>query len=97
MVQIAGWFLLTFGQQIAISATLNFHAQMGEAPLIYNQIVNENPSGEGQFRARDFSFYISNLSLGHADETYVETDSYLLLHILQCGKDAFDHFARSAS
>ncbi|WP_170517239.1 MbnP family protein [Ruegeria atlantica] len=76
---IAGWFVLNPGQNKATPITLTFHAQMGDEPLIYDQFIYDNPGGQGQFRVRDFRFYLSNLSFGHGDETYAEPESYHLL------------------
>ncbi|MEW2916187.1 MbnP family protein [Ruegeria sp. ANG10] len=76
---IAGWFVLNSGQNKATPITLTFHAQMGDEPLIYDQFIYDNPGGQGRFRVRDFRFYLSNLSFGHAGETYAEPDSYHLL------------------
>ncbi len=76
---ITGWFILGFGRQKTTPVTLTFHAQMGDQPLVYDQFVYDNPGGDGQFRVRDFRFYLSNLSLGQGDEAYAEPDSYHLL------------------
>ncbi|MFY2822881.1 MbnP family protein [Ruegeria sp. MALMAid1280] len=76
---IAGWFILTSGQRKTTPVTRTFHAQMGDEPLVCDQLVYDNPGGDGQFRVRDFRFYLSNLSLGQGDETFAEPDSYHLL------------------
>ena len=76
---VIGWIFLTPGQNKNTPIKLTFHAQMGDEPLVYDQFVYDNPGGEGQFRVRDFRFYLSNLTFGHGDMTYAEPDSYHLL------------------
>ncbi|WP_170327909.1 MbnP family protein [Ruegeria arenilitoris] len=76
---IAGWFLLMSGQRKTTPITLTFHAHMGDEPLVYDQFVYDNPGGGGQFRVRDFRFYLSNLSLTQGEKSYAEPDSYHLL------------------
>jgi len=78
-IVLGGWLFLTPRQPKTTPVTLTFHAQMGEEPLVYDQFVYDNPGGEGQFRIRDFRFYLSNLSFGHGGETYAEPDSYHLV------------------
>lgn len=40
---------------------LHFHPYVGDKPLVLNDATYSNPGGEGQFRIRDFQFYLSNL------------------------------------
>ncbi|WP_037308738.1 MbnP family protein [Ruegeria halocynthiae] len=85
----AGWFTLRALPEKSTSITLTFHAEMGGAPLVYDQFVYDNPGGPGTFRVRDFRFYLSNLSVAKGAETYSEADSYHLLR--------FDNADRSHS
>ncbi|WP_420584835.1 MbnP family protein [Ruegeria sp.] len=76
---IVAWIFLVPQPKKTTPITLRFHAKMGEDPLIHDQFVYDNPGGEGQFRVRDFRFYLSNLSFEHQGETYAEPDSYHLI------------------
>lgn len=78
-VVIIGWVALSPGQKKSTPVTLTFHAEMGGEPLVYDQFVYDNPGGAGQFRVRDFRFYLSNLSFGQGDQTFAEPNSYHLL------------------
>ena len=79
VVLIAGWWLLTAAPKNTTPITLTFHAKMGGEPLIYDQFIYDNPGGAGQFRVRDFRFYLSNLTFVHDGQTFEEPDSYHLL------------------
>ncbi len=78
-VVIIGWVVLNPGQKKPMPITLTFHAEMEGEPLVYDQFVYDNPGGTGQFRVRDFRFYLSNLSFGQGDQTFAEPESYHLL------------------
>ncbi|WP_170576022.1 MbnP family protein [Ruegeria atlantica] len=74
-----GWIYLKPGQKGATPITLVFHAELGGEPLVYDQFVYDNAGGAGQYRVRDFRFYLSNLSLWQGDQAFAEPDSYHLL------------------
>src|SRR5262249_53225635 len=58
---------------------LAFHAFVGSMPLVHNQSSYSNPGGEGQFKVRDFQFFLSNIRLVSATGAFVEHDSYHLV------------------
>ena len=60
------------------NVTLRFSAVVDGEPLSFDQFLYRNPGGDGEFKVRDFQFFISNIKLiGDAGE-YDEPDSYHL-------------------
>ncbi|WIO74115.1 hypothetical protein QP938_12540 [Porticoccaceae bacterium LTM1] len=61
-----------------INLTLRLDAIIDSEPLVLNQLKYPNPGGEGNFKIRDFQFYLTNIVLTADGESYVEPDSYHL-------------------
>ena len=57
---------------------LRFDAVMSDKPLEFNRAIYPNPGGPGQFRVRDFQFYLSNIVLHGKKNDYRVPDSYHL-------------------
>ena len=59
---------------------LVFTAEVAGQPLMRNQFAYDNPGGDGQFRIRDFRFFLSDVQLhqGQGGEIYKVPDSYHL-------------------
>jgi hypothetical protein len=74
---VTGWRLHRAAQPVEMA--LNFHPFVGPEPLILNESRYSNPGGEGQFKVRDFQFFLSNIRLVSATGAYVESDSYHLV------------------
>lgn len=74
---VIGWRLYRAGQSGELA--LCFHPFVGPQPLVLNKSRYPNPGGEGQFKVRDFQFFLSNIRLVSAAGTYVESDSYHLV------------------
>jgi hypothetical protein len=49
------------------SVKLVFHAEVDGSPFQRNEFAYSNPGGDGQFRIRDFRFYLSNFRLEGSD------------------------------
>lgn len=62
----------------SFDVTLNFTASVAGEGLQFNQSIYPNPGGAGTFHIRDFQFYLSNVKLLAADETYHEPYTYHL-------------------
>jgi hypothetical protein len=60
------------------TVTLVFKARVGDQPLVFNKYNYANPGGPGEFKIRDFRFYISNIKLYGAESEHVEPNSYHL-------------------
>ena len=60
------------------TVSLRFDAVVGDTPLVFNQARYRNPGGPGQFRVRDFQFYLSNVVLHGNKNDYRVPDSYHL-------------------
>ena len=61
------------------SLVLRFRAFVEDAPLILNQIRYGNPGGDGEFKVRDFRFFLSNIRLVSGSEEYSVPESYHLV------------------
>ncbi|SDE60470.1 MbnP family protein [Kordiimonas lacus] len=59
--------------------SLRFHALVDGEPLVLDDMRYQNPGGDGQFKVRDFQFYLSNIRLTGPGGDYVLPDSYHLL------------------
>ena len=57
---------------------LRLHATAGHEPLVYNRLRYDNPGGDGQFRVRDFLFFVSNIRLVSEDGVHEPVESYYL-------------------
>ena len=61
------------------SLALRFEPSVADEPLILNELRYGNPGGEGQFKIRDFRFFLSNIKLVAGSEEYSVSDSYHLV------------------
>jgi hypothetical protein len=61
-----------------VTVTLRFQGVVGGQPLRHNQFLYPNPGGQGQYRVRDFQFFLSNIKLVGDDGFYAEPESYHL-------------------
>ncbi|MGK0221028.1 MAG: hypothetical protein ACI9ON_000260 [Limisphaerales bacterium] len=61
-----------------VTVTLRFQAVVGDQPLHHNQFLYPNPGGQGQYRVRDFLFFLSNIKLVNDEGFYAEPESYHL-------------------
>ncbi|MFT7651056.1 MAG: hypothetical protein ACI9UU_000156 [Candidatus Azotimanducaceae bacterium] len=61
-----------------VTVTLRFQAVVGDQPLHHNQFLYPNPGGQGQYRVRDFLFFLSNIKLVSDEGFYAEPESYHL-------------------
>jgi hypothetical protein len=61
-----------------VTVTLRFQGMVGGQPLHHNQFLYPNPGGQGQYRVRDFQFFLSNIKLVSDDGFYAEPESYHL-------------------
>ena len=61
------------------SLALRFEPSVADEPLILNELRYGNPGGEGQFKIRDFRFFLSNIKLLAGSEEYSVSDSYHLV------------------
>jgi len=57
---------------------LRLHAMADHEPLVFNQFNYDNPGGDGQFRVRDFQFFVSNIRLVSKDGVHEPAESYYL-------------------
>jgi hypothetical protein len=62
-----------------VTVTLRFQGVVGGQPLHHNQFLYPNPGGQGQYRVRDFQFFLSNVKLLSDDGFYAEPESYHLV------------------
>lgn len=71
----AGWWYRSHQPGTLV---LRLHATANHEPLVYNRFDYDNPGGEGQFRVRDFQFFVSNIRLISKDGVYEPVESYYL-------------------
>jgi hypothetical protein len=74
---VTGWRVYRAAQPVEL--TLYFHPFVGPEPLLLNAARYSNPGGEGQFKVRDFQFFLSNIRLLGKNGVYAEPDSYHLV------------------
>lgn len=79
LVLLAAALLAACGSREPSAVSLVFHPYVGEEKLALNVGLYDNPGGEGQFRVRDFQFFVSNIRLRSAQSEYREAESYHLL------------------
>ena len=73
----AAWLKWRMAQPLQL--TLRFHPAVGDEPLRFNEARYPNPGGAGRFAVRDFQFFLSNIRLRGAADSWVEPDSYHLV------------------
>lgn len=73
------WYTLRDTSPVDHSVRLSLSAQVDGAPLVFDQYDFQNPGGDGEFKIRNFRFFLSNVKLHHEDQEYAETDSYHLV------------------
>lgn len=73
------WVVLRPSQEGDSTLTLTFDAQSGGDTLVFDTFAYPNPGGEGEYRLRDFRFYLSNIELIGDGQQYAEPDSYHLV------------------
>jgi hypothetical protein len=71
----AGWWYRSLQPGTLV---LRLHATAGDEPLVYNQFGYDNPGGGGQFRVRDFLFFVSNIRLVAKNGVHEPAESYHL-------------------
>ncbi len=71
----AGWWYRSLQPGTLV---LRLHATADDESLVYNEFAYDNPGGDGQFRVRDFQFFVSNIRLVSEDGVYEPVDSYHL-------------------
>jgi hypothetical protein len=62
----------------SVTVTLRLQAVVRDQPLHHNQFLYPNPCGQGQYRVRDFLFFLSNRKLVSDEGFYAEPESYHL-------------------
>ena len=75
-VVFGGWLL--YDSRRTVDVSLHFEALVDGEAFVRNQFVYPNPGGKGNFRVRDFQFFVSNVRLIGEDDSYVEAESYHL-------------------
>ncbi len=71
----AGWWYRSHQPGTLV---LRLHATADHEPLVYNRFDYDNPGGDGQFRVRDFQFFVSNIRLVSKDGVYEPVETYYL-------------------
>jgi hypothetical protein len=71
----AGWWYRSLQPGTLV---LRLHATANDEPLVFNQFGYDNPGGDGQFRVRDFQFFVSNIRLVAKDGVHEPAESYHL-------------------
>lgn len=71
----AGWWYRSLQPGTLV---LRLHATADHEPLVYNRFDYDNPGGDGQFRVRDFQFFVSNIRLVSKDGVHEPVESYYL-------------------
>ncbi len=72
-----GWFTLRSDPENTL--TITFQARSGGDTLVFDEFVYANPGGDGEYRLRDFRFYLSNVHLIGDSKTFAEPNSYHLI------------------
>jgi hypothetical protein len=72
----AGYYVYEMNQPGSL--VLRFDASVADQPLVFNDMRYGNPGGEGDFKIRDFRFFLSNITLLGAAGEYSVPDSYHL-------------------
>ena len=71
----AGWWYRSLQPGTLV---LRLHATADHEPLVFNRFDYDNPGGAGQFRVRDFQFFVSNIRLVSKDGVHEPAESYYL-------------------
>ncbi len=73
----AGYYV--YDKQQPGSLVLRFEPFVADQQLAFNKLRYRNPGGEGDFKIRDFRFYLSNIRLVGGPREYRVPDSYHLV------------------
>ena len=81
---LGGWYWM----QQPGSITLRLHAVADGQPLRLSEYRYRNPGGKGEFRVRDFQFYLSNVRLVADEGVYEPAESY---HLARFDNETVSH------
>jgi hypothetical protein len=73
---VAGYYVYEKNQPGSL--VMRFEPSVADQTLVLNDVRYGNPGGEGDFKIRDFRFFLSNIKLVGGPEEYSVPDSYHL-------------------